>query len=126
MYRGWTKNVGLVDLELQDQNDPFFNQDISSVYPNIGAGAFLYGDKFYVGVSVPNMLNSVHLDANGTQIGSEVNHFFGTAGYVFQVELGICIYEPILAAVRPKHWELQSDGVERTSRNIGSVCGIRG
>ena len=44
-----------------------------------------YADKFYVGVSVPNILNSVHLDANGTQIGSEVNHFFGTAGYVFQV-----------------------------------------
>jgi type IX secretion system PorP/SprF family membrane protein len=78
-------DVGLVDLELQDPNDPFFSQDISSVYPNIGAGAFLYADKFYVGVSVPNMLNSVHLDANGTQIGSEVNHFFGTAGYVFQV-----------------------------------------
>ena len=78
-------DVGLVDLELQDPNDPFFNQDISSVYPNIGAGAFLYSEKFYVGVSVPNMLNSVHLDANGTQIGSEVNHFFGTAGYVFQV-----------------------------------------
>ena len=78
-------DVGLVDLELQDPNDPFFSQDISSVYPNIGAGAFLYADKFYVGVSVPNMLNSVHLDANGTQIGSDVNHFFGTAGYVFQV-----------------------------------------
>jgi type IX secretion system PorP/SprF family membrane protein len=77
--------VGLADLELQDPNDPFFNQDISSVYPNIGAGAFLYADTFYIGVSVPNMLNSVHLDANGTQIGSEVNHFFGTAGYVFQV-----------------------------------------
>lgn len=78
-------DVGLVDLELQDENDPFFNQDISSVYPNIGAGAFLYGDKYYLGFSVPNLLNSVHLDANGTQIGSEVNHFFGTAGYVFQV-----------------------------------------
>lgn len=78
-------DVGLVDLELQDENDPFFNQDISSVYPNIGAGAFLYGDKYYVGFSVPNMLNSVHLDVNGVQIGSEVNHFFGTAGYVFQV-----------------------------------------
>jgi len=77
-------NVGLVDLELQDPNDPFFSQDISTTNPNIGAGAFFYGDNFYVGVSVPNFLNSTHLDENGLSIGSETNHYFGTAGYVFQ------------------------------------------
>jgi type IX secretion system PorP/SprF family membrane protein len=78
-------DVGLVDLELQDPNDPFFSQDISNTYPNVGAGAFLYGDNFYVGLSVPNLLNSVHLDENGLKYGSETNHYFATAGYVFQV-----------------------------------------
>ncbi|MBT8261985.1 MAG: type IX secretion system membrane protein PorP/SprF [Bacteroidia bacterium] len=78
-------DVGLTDLELQDPNDPFFSQDISNTYPNVGAGAFLYGDNFYVGLSVPNLLNSVHLDENGLKYGSETNHYFGTAGYVFQV-----------------------------------------
>lgn len=78
-------DVGLTDLELQDPNDPFFSQDISSTYPNVGAGAFLYGDNFYVGLSVPNVLNSVHLDENGLKYGSETNHYFATAGYVFQV-----------------------------------------
>lgn len=78
-------DVGLVDLALQDPGDPFFSQDINNTYPNIGAGAFLYGDKFYVGLSVPNLLTSVHLDENGIMYGSESNHFFGTAGYVFQV-----------------------------------------
>ncbi len=78
-------DVGLVDLELQDPNDPFFSNDINNTYPNIGAGAFFYGDNFYVGVSVPNLLNSVHLDENGLKIGSETQHYFGTAGYVFQV-----------------------------------------
>lgn len=78
-------DVGLTDLELQDPNDPFFSQDINNTYPNVGAGAFLYGDKFYVGVSVPNFLESVHLDENGLKYGSEVNHFFATAGYVFQL-----------------------------------------
>ncbi|KAA3625100.1 MAG: type IX secretion system membrane protein PorP/SprF [Flavobacterium sp.] len=78
-------DVGLTDLELQDPNDPFFSQDISSTYPNVGAGAFLYGDNFYVGLSVPNLLNSVHLDENGLKYGSETNHYFATAGYVFQV-----------------------------------------
>lgn len=78
-------DVGLVDLETQDDNDPFFSQDINSTYPNIGAGAFLYTDNFYVGLSVPNLLNSVHLDENALKYGSETNHYFATAGYVFQV-----------------------------------------
>jgi type IX secretion system PorP/SprF family membrane protein len=78
-------DVGLADLELQDPNDPFFSENISNTYPNIGAGAFFYGDNFYVGLSVPNFLNSVHLDENGLKYGSETNHYFATAGYVFQV-----------------------------------------
>lgn len=78
-------DVGLTDLELQDFNDPLFSQDISNTYPNVGAGAFFYGDNFYLGLSVPNFLNSVHLDENGLKYGSETNHYFATAGYVFQL-----------------------------------------
>lgn len=78
-------DVGLSSLELQDPNDPFFSEDIKNTYPNIGAGAFLYSEKFYIGLSVPNMLKSVHLDENGIKYGSETNHYFGTAGYVFQI-----------------------------------------
>ncbi|MGV6829780.1 MAG: PorP/SprF family type IX secretion system membrane protein [Flavobacteriales bacterium] len=78
-------DVGLTDLELQDPADPFFSQNINNVYPNIGAGLFLYSDKFYLGLSVPNILNSVHLDENGLKYGSETNHYFGTIGYVFTV-----------------------------------------
>tara|TARA_R110000850_G_scaffold277058_1_gene421844 strand:+ start:69042 stop:69956 length:915 start_codon:yes stop_codon:yes gene_type:complete len=78
-------DVGLAGLEVQDDNDPFFSQDINNTYPNIGAGAFFYTDNFYLGVSVPNFLNSVHLDENGLKYGSETQHFFATTGYVFQV-----------------------------------------
>lgn len=78
-------DVGLTSLELQDPNDPFFSQNINSVYPNVGAGAFFYGDNFYIGLSAPNLLKSVHLDENGLKYGSEVNHYFATAGYVFQL-----------------------------------------
>lgn len=78
-------DVGLVGLDLQDPNDPFFSQDINNTYPNVGAGAFFYTDNFYLGLSVPNFLSSVHLDENALKYGSEVNHYFATAGYVFQV-----------------------------------------
>lgn len=78
-------DVGLSGLELQDPGDPFFSQDINNTYPNVGAGAFLYGENYYLGISVPNLLNSVHLDENGLKYGNETNHYFATAGYVFQV-----------------------------------------
>ena len=78
-------DVGLVDLELQDPNDPFFSEDISNTYFNFGTGLFLYNDNFYFGASVPNILESVHLDENGLQYGAEIQHWFLTAGYVFQV-----------------------------------------
>ena len=77
--------VGLSTLELQDPNDPFLSENINNTYPNVGAGAFLYGNNYYIGVSVPNLLNSVHLDENGIKYGSEVNHYFATAGFIFDV-----------------------------------------
>lgn len=89
-------DVGLTDLELQDPNDPFFSQDINNTYPNVGAGAFLYGDNFYIGLSVPNLLSSVHLDENGLKYGSETNHYFATAGYVFQVSENVKIKPSVM------------------------------
>jgi len=65
--------------------DPLFASDVSSATPNAGIGAFFYSDKYYVGLSMPNMLKSVHLDENGKKYGSEIQHYFLTAGYVFQI-----------------------------------------
>lgn len=76
--------VGLTTLELQDPGDPFFSENVNRTYPNIGTGAFLYSDRFYVGVSMPNLLSSVHLDQTDLRFGSETNHYFVTSGYVFE------------------------------------------
>ncbi|MEO8932949.1 MAG: type IX secretion system membrane protein PorP/SprF [Xanthomarina sp.] len=79
-------DVGLIGLDVIDTNDPFLQSDINEVTPNIGAGFYLYQpNKYYVSVSMPNMLSSVHLDANGYKIGSERQHLFAGAGYVFSL-----------------------------------------
>ncbi len=79
-------DVGLVDLDVIDPNDPFLEENIDTVNPNVGAGAYLYKpDTYYVSVSMPNMLNSVHIDQNGTKIGSDTQHLFVAAGYVFHL-----------------------------------------
>ena len=77
-------NIGLAGIDLIDPNDPFF-QNINTTTPNIGAGFFYYTDNYYLAGSVPNILNSVHLDANGNKLGSEEAHYFFTGGYVFQL-----------------------------------------
>ncbi len=73
-------------IDLIDQGDPFFAQNINETTPNIGAGLYFYKpNRYYVSVSVPNILDAVHLDSNGNKIGSETQHLFAAAGYVFDL-----------------------------------------
>lgn len=79
-------DIGLNNLSLIDDNDPFFNENINEVTPNIGSGVYLYQpSKYYVSLSMPNILEATHLDANGNKIGSETQHLFAAAGYVFNL-----------------------------------------
>ena len=73
-------------IDVVDQGDPFFAQNINETTPNIGAGLYLYQpNRFYISASMPNILDAVHLDANGNKIGSETQHLFAAAGYVFDL-----------------------------------------
>jgi type IX secretion system PorP/SprF family membrane protein len=65
--------------------DPAFQNNVSEVFPNIGAGAYLFGSNYYVGFSAPNLLTTKHIEStNGiTTTGVEAVHFFLTSGYVF-------------------------------------------
>ena len=81
-------DIGIAEsqISLIDQGDPFFANAINETTPNVGAGVYFYKpSKYYISVSIPNILNGVHLDANGTKIGSESEHFFAAAGYVFDL-----------------------------------------
>ena len=78
--------IGENQITIMDAGDPFFASAINETTPNIGAGIYFYKQsKYYVSVSIPNILNGVHLDANSTKIGSEREHFFAAAGYVFDL-----------------------------------------
>jgi type IX secretion system PorP/SprF family membrane protein len=84
--------VGLysdINHTLPDQNDPAFAQNTSNSYFNLGSGLFYYTNKYYLALSVPNMMKTKHLDFNGREFGSEVSHYFVTGGYVFDVSENI-------------------------------------
>jgi len=54
--------------------------------PNFGVGAFLYGQKYFVGLSVPKIIkNDFENNYNNLSITSEIQHYFLTAGLVFDL-----------------------------------------
>jgi len=73
-------------------NDLTFSENNSELLLNIGAGAFLYANKFYAGISSPNLLpNDAELGDIG--VSEERAHFFGVAGYVYDYSDDI-IFKP--------------------------------
>ncbi|WP_418262100.1 type IX secretion system membrane protein PorP/SprF [Flavobacterium faecale] len=64
--------------------DPAFAQNNNIIKPNVGIGAYYFTDTYYVGLSVPNLLASKHLEKKEglKAFGSENTHAFLTAGYV--------------------------------------------
>ncbi|MGO1752043.1 MAG: PorP/SprF family type IX secretion system membrane protein [Psychroflexus sp.] len=77
------QDIGFIDLA--QQNDAAFEPNVSESFANLGAGLFLYSDKYYVGLSVPNFLSETYLDKNGRGFGTQEQHYFLTAGYVFDL-----------------------------------------
>lgn len=71
-----------IDPELSGLNEP-----VSLSEPNFGAGIFYYDSRFYAGLSVPNFLETRHIEKEGgiVSTASERMHYFLTAGYVFDV-----------------------------------------
>jgi len=80
-------NVNLPFIETTNPGDPAFANRINKLLPNIGAGVFYHSDNYYIGLSLPNMLETLHFEKSGGSItkASERTHYFLTGGYVFDL-----------------------------------------
>lgn len=67
--------------------DPAAMGEIDVRYmPNFGVGALLYSDDYYIGFSIPKIIeNDFENNYNNYSVESELRHFFFTAGYVFKL-----------------------------------------
>ncbi len=82
------QKIGLnsqIAASLPVPTDGAFAENTSNSNLNIGTGIFYYTNKYYLALSVPNMLKAAHLDYNGVQYGTEIQHYFFTGGYVFDL-----------------------------------------
>lgn len=60
-------------------------QNFNKFTPNIGAGLYLHSDKAYVGVSIPNFLETNRYDDNDVKMFKEKRSYYLIAGYVFDL-----------------------------------------
>ena len=67
------------------KTDPLFNENINLISPTLGAALYLHSDKWYLGFSVPNILDTDHYDDFTESIATERLHFFLIGGYVFDL-----------------------------------------
>lgn len=82
--------ASLSSLQLDQQTDPVFQNNISNhVTPNFGFGVYYSRERFYAGVSAPNLLQNsysiVKLENGNTLIGKEQRHYFLIAGTVLNI-----------------------------------------
>ena len=74
------------------------NQKANRILPNFGFGAYYYTDKFYAGLAIPNLLETLHFEKKGGQVSraSERKHLFLTSGYVFDLNADLKLKPSIM------------------------------
>ena len=81
-------DLNVSDLNPADQNDPQF-QNYQKFTPNVGAGIYLHSDKAYVGLSIPNMIQTNNYNDEEVAIYKELMSYYLIAGYVFDINYNL-------------------------------------
>ncbi|HVI44376.1 MAG TPA: type IX secretion system membrane protein PorP/SprF [Chitinophaga sp.] len=82
--------ANLTQVNLIDQPDHVFAQNINSFLPTFGAGVYYNTDRYYIGFSAPNIIRSylrkdVYLYSSEL-IAKKFDHLFLMGGYVFDLK----------------------------------------
>ena len=93
----------LSSLKLDQQNDPLFQNNINNrVTPNFGVGAYYSRERFYAGISVPNLIQNSYagnISNNNVIIGKEQRHYFLIAGTVLNLSKTIAFKPTTLVKI---------------------------
>jgi type IX secretion system PorP/SprF family membrane protein len=81
-------NLDSSQLTPDEASDPSL-VNYSKFSPNVGAGIYWHSDKAYIGVSVPNFIQSNRYDSDNVAIFKERINYYFIAGYVFDLSPSI-------------------------------------
>lgn len=76
-------NLDLNKLNPETAGDPQFQNLNNDFSPNIGAGLYWHSNKAYIGLSVPNFIQTNRYDDNDVAIYKDKINYYLIAGYVF-------------------------------------------
>jgi len=112
-------------LHPEDQGDAQFSNFKNKFSPNIGAGVYWHSDRGYVGVSVPNFIETNRFDDNETAIYKEQINYYLIAGYVFNLNHYETIkFKPAVLAKMIEGSPLQVDVSANFMFNDKFVAGV--
>jgi len=72
-------------------SDPVFAENITKILPNVGMGIWFNNEHFYIGGSIPRLINHQFAEDTQGMPAGELNkakqfrHYFITTGYVFEL-----------------------------------------
>lgn len=75
-------------IDVIDPNDPSFSQNVNTTRLNFGTGIFFNTEKFFAGISSPNLVRNNLRKTNNTGEFSELKqnmHVYFNTGYVFEL-----------------------------------------
>ena len=78
-------NLDVSRLNPVSQNDPQFQNLNNSFTPNFGTGLYLHSEKTYIGLSVPNFIESNRYNSNSVSMFKEKMNYYLIAGHVFDI-----------------------------------------
>ena len=91
-----TYREDLTGLRTTDIGDGAFGEVVSAFLPNAGAGLWFTADKWYVGASLPQMLNHSVATEGSTVQSTQVRHWFLTGGYIIPLSPDIKLKPNVL------------------------------
>jgi len=108
---GLKAGVRLLDIDwskgrFYDANDALLNNNINNKFmPTVGSGAYMYSNKWYVGLSVPSFLRYDFYDDVQESVVSDKLHYYLIGGYVFDLSDAVKFKPSVLVkAVEGAPW----------------------
>ena len=90
---GLKASAHLLDVRFSELNqdpnspqDPTLQTDINNKFsPNFGAGVYYHTQRYYLGLSVPRILQTTHFDSSAQSSAQEKMNLYLITGYVFDL-----------------------------------------
>lgn len=111
-------------ITLEESNDFTFSGTTSkTLVPDAGFGTYLYSEKYFVGLSVPQLFQTkVKYDAQDEKLNKEVRHYYLFGGYNFEINKDFMVTPSMLVKTvftAPTQFDVNIKGTYRDIVSLG-------